>query len=285
LSAIVSIQEGGLVIYGCVLAGAAALFIFVKKHKMPGYAIADLIAPGLMIGLAFGRIGCFLNGCCFGGVCELPWAVRFPAGSPPHFRQVERGMVYLYGVQVADTTHPATDGSRPQIVHVDPNSQASQQGVRPGDRVLAINEQSIHQVDDAWNALIQALRLRESVDLVTDHGRAILDPLKGADVSSLPVHPTQLYSVFDAALLSWFLLAYEPFRRRDGEDTAWVCTIYPITRFLVEILRSDEPAVLGTGFTISQNISLAVFVYGVLLWIWLLRRPPKLAWPLLRGFV
>jgi phosphatidylglycerol:prolipoprotein diacylglycerol transferase len=38
----------------------------------------DIIAPCIMVGLAFGRIGCFLNGCCHGAACDLPWAVTFP---------------------------------------------------------------------------------------------------------------------------------------------------------------------------------------------------------------
>ena len=51
-------------------------------------ATADLVAPSLMLGLAIGRIGCLLNGCCFGGPCDLPWAVSFPRGSPPYVSQV-----------------------------------------------------------------------------------------------------------------------------------------------------------------------------------------------------
>ena len=51
------------------------------------------MAPGLLIGLALGRLGCFLNGCCFGSPCELPWAVRFPPDSPPWLDQLNRGLL------------------------------------------------------------------------------------------------------------------------------------------------------------------------------------------------
>jgi phosphatidylglycerol:prolipoprotein diacylglycerol transferase len=275
---VISIQEGGLVVYGSILGGAAALVAFTLKHKVPFFAMSDLIVPGLMLGIAFGRIGCFLNGCCYGGVCELPWSVSFPPGSPAYMRQMERGT--LYGIQVADTK--LADSAAPQvtIVGVKAGSQAEKQGIHDGDRVVMINERSIRTVGDAWQSMARALEMYESVDLVTDHGRAVLDPLEQARFGSMPVHPTQLYSVLDAAIICWFLLAYEPLKTRDGQVGAWVCTLYPITRFLIEAIRSDEPAVFGTGFTISQNISLAILAFGISLWIWLWRQPPKVAWPL-----
>ena len=50
----------------------------------------DIIAPCLMIGLGFGRIGCFLNGCCHGAECNLPWAVTFPYHSNAYVDQFRR---------------------------------------------------------------------------------------------------------------------------------------------------------------------------------------------------
>ena len=64
--------------------------------------------------------------------------------------------------------------------------------------------------------------------------------LTGPLPRSLPVHPTQLYSFIDSMLLCVFLLAYYPFRRRDGELTALTLTLHPISRFLLEIIRIDE---------------------------------------------
>ena len=61
---------------------------------------ADALAPSLVMGQIFGRLGCFMNGCCFGGVCEHAWAVSFPFGSPPHVRQVERGQLFLHGLNL-----------------------------------------------------------------------------------------------------------------------------------------------------------------------------------------
>ena len=53
----------------------------------------DVAAPAVAIGAAVGRIGCFLNGCCDGAVCSLPWAVRFPAGSHAWMRQANAGLI------------------------------------------------------------------------------------------------------------------------------------------------------------------------------------------------
>ena len=91
---------------------------------------------------------------------------------------------------------------------------------------------------------------------------------------SLPVHPAQLYSAIDAGLLGWLLWAWYPFRRRDGELIALLLTIHPITRFMLEIIRTDEPAVFGTGMSISQNISVALLACGVGIW-WYLSRQPR----------
>ncbi len=80
-------------------------------------------------------------------------------------------------------------------------------------------------------------------------------------------------------LLCLFLLAYYPYRRRDGEVFALLATIHPIARFLQEIVRIDEKAVFNTGLSISQNISLVMLAGAVGLWIFLLRQPRHTVWP------
>ena len=49
--------------------------------------------PSIALGTFFGRLGCFLNGCCYGDQCRLPWAVSFPADSPPWMHQVKAGLI------------------------------------------------------------------------------------------------------------------------------------------------------------------------------------------------
>src|SRR5206468_2477943 len=48
-----------------------------RKHKLNFLAMADICAPAFALGYSIGRIGCFLNGCCYGHACALPWGVRF----------------------------------------------------------------------------------------------------------------------------------------------------------------------------------------------------------------
>lgn len=185
---IFKIWEGGIVLYGSIIGGTIAFFAYRLLRPFPFLPYLDAIAPALALGIAIGRVGCFLNGCCYGDTCSLPWAVSFPEPSPPWAQQHLRHTI-------------------PASAH--------------------------------W---------------------------------SLPVHPTQLYSTIDGLLLMTLALAYYPLRRRDGEVMALLMVTYPVSRLLIEILRSDEAAIFA-GMTISQNISTLLMVAGGLFWYWLSRQP------------
>jgi phosphatidylglycerol:prolipoprotein diacylglycerol transferase len=66
---------------GVVLALLSALAFFAYR-RLPLWPYVDVIMPSVLLGEGITRIGCFLNGCCFGLVCTAPWGVRFPDGSP-----------------------------------------------------------------------------------------------------------------------------------------------------------------------------------------------------------
>ncbi len=176
--------RGGIVFYGSIVGGTIGFFVYRFFHPFPLRPYLDAVAPSIAIGTLFGRLGCFLNGCCFGDPCRLPWAIAFPAKSPPWDHQVLLGMI-------------------------DPHSTAS-----------------------------------------------------------LPIHPTQLYSALDGLVILLLLMAYYPLRRRDGEVMGLLMLTYPITRFLIEFLRNDEPAFFA-GLTISQNISVLLMMGGILYWAWI----------------
>ena len=89
----INIPAGGLVVFGSLPTAAFAAWRFARRRGLPLLRLADCIAPGLLLGLAIGRIGCFLNGCCYGGPCDLPWAVRFPPDSPPWLDQAMHGLL------------------------------------------------------------------------------------------------------------------------------------------------------------------------------------------------
>ena len=72
--------EGGFVFYGGAILGTLAGLIFLKAKKEPFAEWLDFAAPLASLGYAVGRVACFLGGCCFGKTCDLPWAVKFPAG-------------------------------------------------------------------------------------------------------------------------------------------------------------------------------------------------------------
>ncbi len=185
---IFAIWRGGIVLYGSIIGGAIGFLLYRRLRPLPFLPVVDVIAPSLAIGIAFGRIGCFLNGCCYGDRCSLPWAVTFP-------------------------------------------------------------QKSIVWSDHASKGWISETTAR-----------------------SLPVHPTQLYSAFDGFLLVALLCAYYPLRKRDGEVMALLMVTYPITRFLIEIIRGDEGVFL-LGMTTSEAISVGIFAAGLAFWAYLLRKP------------
>jgi len=359
---ILNISEGGLVAYGGLIGATLGLVGFVWKRRLPVLATFDLCAPSFMLGLAFGRIGCLLNGCCFGGPCDLPWKVAFPFNSPPHVHQVQHGETFVHGVKLSqdatgpviaaveagspaeevglapgqriieingvltDTIHRAhqvllhahhlhlgitrSDGrttrwtielpqhaSRPVyevrdgqialrglrirdrgedppvIAEVHPGSPAARQGLRRGDRIVTINGRAV-DTTAALRTLLDAHRTSPWVRIQRGGGDSpvlwtVADPLPRSEY----VHPTQVYSAINALLLCLLLLAYDPFRRRDGEVFAILITIYPIARFLLEMIRTDESGVFGTGLSISQNVSLGLLIGATGLWCYILRQP------------
>lgn len=81
LLSIFEIWRGGMMFFGSFIGAVVAGFLFVRKTKVPALLLADLAAPSIALGEFFTRIGCFLNGCCFGQPTGLPWGIKFPADS------------------------------------------------------------------------------------------------------------------------------------------------------------------------------------------------------------
>ena len=174
----VNLSKGGLVFYGSVFGGAAGFFAFCRHEKLNALRLADVITPSIFVGIGFGRIGCLLNGCCYGDFCSLPWAIHFPHGSVTFQALVQKGLL------------------------------APDAAMTPG------------------------------------------------------LHPTQIYSALDGFLIAWLTAMYFPYRHRNGEVLGVGLMVYATSRFLIEILRADEPAQFGTSLTISQQISLGMFLVG-----------------------
>jgi phosphatidylglycerol:prolipoprotein diacylglycerol transferase len=248
------VTEGGLVVYGGVIGGLIAIVLWARKHRLPLLPIADSVTPAFFIGLAFGRIGCLLNGCCYGGICEqsLP-AIEFPSGSPAYVDQLRSGK--LLGM-VTDEEPSATE---PQpIRRVLPNSWASANNVVPGEKIAFVAEK---QVDGMTPSQPYAHPVFEA--MVGIDGRRI--DVASIDIprNSLPVHPTQIYAAVSGLLLCcWTLLLAENVKKT-GFVFGMGLIGYGVLRNMEEWIRVDEAGQFGTSLSIAQWISLAAILLGV----------------------
>jgi phosphatidylglycerol:prolipoprotein diacylglycerol transferase len=89
----VRVHWAGMTSFWGYLAGAAAVVLTCRRAGVSVARVADLAAIPLGVALVFARIGCFLGGCDYGEVSSLPWAVRFPAGSPAWRDHVRAGLI------------------------------------------------------------------------------------------------------------------------------------------------------------------------------------------------
>jgi phosphatidylglycerol:prolipoprotein diacylglycerol transferase len=264
--AILNVPKGGLVVYGSVLFGVPAGIWFCRGRGLPALAIGDIIAPSMVLGLALGRVGCFLNGCCFGGVCLTHnYAISFPAESPPYVQQERFG--WDSGVWLE-----SKDG-HVVVAYVAPHGAAKDAGLKPGDEITSINGTNATTLADARERLANG---KNFFEVETADGRVLRWNSGDGPPRSVPIHATQLYAAIDAGLLALVLWLFFPYRRRDGEVFALLLTFHPISRFFLEMIRTDEPK---HPFTISQWISLVILAAGIALWIYIERQPRGSALP------
>jgi phosphatidylglycerol:prolipoprotein diacylglycerol transferase len=114
---LLSLLQSGGVFYGGLIGGLLVAFWYLRRHSMPGWASADILAPGVILGQSIGRLGCLAAGCCFGKPTSVPWAITFhdlyasrtvgtPMDTPVHPSQLYESiaaavifafLVWLYG--------------------------------------------------------------------------------------------------------------------------------------------------------------------------------------------
>lgn len=266
--AIVKLTEGGLVIYGGMIGGVVAGAIFCWKHGFPTLAFGDLIAPGFLIGSAFGRIGCLLNGCCFGGICEanLP-TVQFPQGSPPYVAQLENGR--LLGIRTTPIGKHELN-----IDSVEAGSIAAKDWQASPGMHMSVEHRPIPPtpgIDDP--ARTPAIVAHVEID---NRSQTLTSSMLPA--WSLPVHPSQIYSAIDSFLLCLLITCLQPWVRRDGQAFFTAVGLHGVARFTLELIRSDEMGKFGTSLTIAQWISLCGMAVAVVAWLITVRMPTKRAW-------
>lgn len=96
---IVRVDQGGLMFYGGLILALVVFFVWCARTKEHPLALADLLATVVPLGHAFGRIGCFFYGCCYGRDSDAWCAVTFPAGSPSWYEH-DRQLVSVLPTQL-----------------------------------------------------------------------------------------------------------------------------------------------------------------------------------------
>ena len=89
-----NIRSGGLVYYGGFIGASLACILYVRLKKLALWKIADILAPSIALGYAIGRVGCLMNGCCYGRPTNLPWALHFPADHETRGQGVHPTQIY-----------------------------------------------------------------------------------------------------------------------------------------------------------------------------------------------
>lgn len=88
------VHHGGLVFYGGLIGAVLCTLVYLRIKKLPIWKFGDVMAPGIALGYAIGRIGCLMNGCCYGKETNVPWAIHFPADHETHGVAVHPTQLY-----------------------------------------------------------------------------------------------------------------------------------------------------------------------------------------------
>ena len=236
LLSVFAIWQGGLELLGGVLLAIIVIAGYLRYHKLAVRRYLDILAVGLMLALCLGRVGCFLNGCCFGKPTNLPWAVRFPYGSQAYLNQVSSNL----------------QRNRPE-----PQLKI------PTDYFTSVEEQG------SWYSVLKPY------DDLTPEQKFMVDrgPYRSLPVHPTQLY-SAANGAFLCVLLFFFWRRTEKttnkdnsngFLRKPGCVFGMMFVLYGVTRFLIEFVRDDNPFNKVTGLTVSQNIGIVMVVLGVIL--------------------
>ncbi len=273
--------EGGLVVYGAVLGGIVGILSWAIMRRVQPILLLDAIVPAFFIGLAFGRLGCLLNGCCFGGICETATpSIAFPKGSPAYIDQFETGrLLGLHTKSSGKSSGKGAEGDETEetleITSIDPGSWAQKQGMQVGDRVRAIGIGAVPVDVETQASLIRSHRAPPLEGVVrTERGSFVVSELP---TKSLPVHPSQIYASITGFLLCFWSTSIKGWASRPGLvfGSGWM--VYGVLRFIEEIIRVDEAGQFGTSLSIAQWVSIVGILFGAVLLAWVYLRPPLIS--------
>jgi len=292
------IDRGGLEFWGGPILAIPCVVLYLWWTKQSIRWYIDIVSPSLMWGLAFGRMGCLLNGCCYGGVCldpndphrekpAFPWAIRFPYGSPAMtqqywFRQMTlpRELIWI------QNTGESVPFPREWLEESPEKLYGPKRKIEKAEQELELLTRTgaDKPAVDKHKAEIAKLKEKYAQELgkirqVDEHiARSGLTRAELAELSrhyrSLPVHPAQVYGIINALLISWVLAVMFFVRERHGIVFGWMLVLKSITRFLLELIRQDNPLDVA-NMSLSQSVCVGMFIFGILLLLWLRTRPLK----------
>jgi phosphatidylglycerol:prolipoprotein diacylglycerol transferase len=238
LLSVFAIWKGGLELLGGVLLAIAVIGFYCWHYKLPVRRYLDILAIGLMLSLLFGRIGCFLNGCCFGKPTNLPWAVRFPYGSDAYYNQVN---------------------PNPQRNRLEPQLQLPEKffgyyyengyefyGLKPYKDLTEDQKKWLKENDKMRSLPVHPSQLYSSVN--------------GGILALI------LYLFWRRNQKAGSVKEHKKLFSKPGCTFGLMFIIYGVTRFLIEFIRDDNPFEFDS-ITISQIIGVAMIIFGVLLMV------------------
>jgi len=234
LPSVFAIWQGGLELLGGVILTIIIISFYLWYHKLPIRRYLDILAIGLMLALVFGRIGCFLNGCCFGKPTNLPWAVRFPYNSFAYRSQISPNMA-------RNRPQPRLQLPPEYFSYTDKNGERY---LKPYQDLTA--EQKTEVTTGKYRCLpVHPTQLYESA------GAAVLclflylfwRRVRNAESSGNP----------------------NRFLAKSGQTFSLMFILYATTRFFIEFLRDDNPFEFAWWLTISQIITVLMLVFGAVL--------------------
>lgn len=262
LGDILAIWSGGLEFLGGVVLAVIVAVIIFRWKKLSALHYMDILAPGLMLGLAFGRVGCLLNGCCFGAPCDVAWGARFPAvnhmtqRAPGCEKETLSQYSYAYDYQLTPDLDRYPD--QPPLVQL------------PNDYYRGyLVDKGLHWVptkDQIPTGQVVIPAPKPMGELTASQ----IEALKQGHFPMHKIHPAQIYSIIKALGICLILNIAWRWRKKEGQIFSLMLILYGIARFLVELLRV-EPLEFD-GLSISQNMGLILVVTGFVLWAWINRQ-------------
>lgn len=255
----IDIASGGLTFYGGLILATPCTIAYIIHKKIPLRLAMDLVAPCLMVGLAFGRVGCFLNGCCYGAAVHTPISVKFPYPSPAYIDDQAAGIV-----QAPNAIVLRISGYEPRLLLANEllemetiHAQLAHEG---RDAVLA-------SLESRGGAFSNPVYAEAFVDHAQQYGGEDLLAIGEAQDSNIHI-PTQLLSTVTWLLLALLLCAYFTIPHAPGRVFALMVIINGSLRYLLEMIRVEPPVTYMFGHGLSFSMVLALFLVpiGIILW-------------------